>query len=114
MVKMLIGGEQTDATATDELWGRWAPVVRDFGYRPAYVLQDGCEQLPDDAEAATFTGAILFSMYSQGLYSRPYVKDNKSVLARLIVAYAIAIPLMAIVFYFLPDVKIWRSSLVIA
>jgi sugar transferase (PEP-CTERM system associated) len=65
-------------------------------------------------EAATFTGAILFSMYSQGLYSRPYVKDNKSVLARLIVAYAIAIPLMAIVFYFLPDVKIWRSSLVIA
>lgn len=44
-----------NAAATDELWDRWAPVVRDHGYRPAYVLQNGCEQVPADA-AAVFTG----------------------------------------------------------
>jgi hypothetical protein len=44
-----------DAAATDELWSEWAPVVREHGYRPAYVLQNGCERVPSDA-AAVFTG----------------------------------------------------------
>ena len=44
-----------NAAATDELWERWAPVVRDHGYRPAYVLQDGCETVAPDA-AACFNG----------------------------------------------------------
>lgn len=44
-----------DATATDELWARWAPVVRGHGYHAAYVLQNGCEDIPEDAEAV-FTG----------------------------------------------------------
>ncbi|MGB8276208.1 MAG: TIGR03013 family XrtA/PEP-CTERM system glycosyltransferase [Alphaproteobacteria bacterium] len=74
----------------------------------------GGEIIGHIGDAITFTSIILFSMYSQGLYSRPYVKDNKSVLARLVVAYIIAIPLMSIVFYLLPETTIWRSSLVIA
>jgi hypothetical protein len=44
-----------DAAATDELWARWAPVVRDYGYRPAYVMQNGCRRVPVDADAV-FTG----------------------------------------------------------
>lgn len=44
-----------DAEGTDELWARWAPVVRGHGYRPAYVLQNGCRRIPSDA-AAVFTG----------------------------------------------------------
>lgn len=44
-----------DAAATDELWAEWASVVRAHGYRPAYVLQNGCEAVPSDA-AAVFTG----------------------------------------------------------
>jgi hypothetical protein len=46
-----------DAAATDELWARWAPVVRDHGYRPAYVLQNGCHRIPPDA-ACVFTGVL--------------------------------------------------------
>ena len=44
-----------DAAATDDLWTEWAPVVREHGFRPAYVLQNGCEEVPSDA-AAVFTG----------------------------------------------------------
>ena len=44
-----------DAAATDVLWARWAAVVRDHGYRAAYVLQNGCRGIPDDADAV-FTG----------------------------------------------------------
>lgn len=44
-----------DAAATDELWTRWAPVVRDYSYPAAYVLQNGCRRIPRDADAV-FTG----------------------------------------------------------
>jgi hypothetical protein len=44
-----------NATATDELWERWAPVVHEHGYRAAYVLQNGCDAIPPDADAV-FTG----------------------------------------------------------
>lgn len=44
-----------DAAATDDLWARWAPIVREHGYRPAYVLQNGCRRVPKDADAV-FTG----------------------------------------------------------
>lgn len=44
-----------NAAGTDALWLRWAPTVRAMGYRPAYVLQNGCTAIPDDAEVV-FTG----------------------------------------------------------
>lgn len=44
-----------DAQGTDERWSKWAPVVIDRGYRPAYVLQNGCQTVPCDA-GAVFTG----------------------------------------------------------
>ena len=44
-----------DAAETDDLWRQWAPVVSGFGYRRAYVLQNGCRRVPCDAEAV-FTG----------------------------------------------------------
>ncbi len=46
-----------DAQATDERWSRWAPEVTGRGYRPAYVLQDGCTQIPDDAWAVFVGGS---------------------------------------------------------
>ena len=30
-----------DAVATIELWREWSPVIRRYGYRPAWVAQDG-------------------------------------------------------------------------
>lgn len=44
-----------DAEATDARWTEWAPDVVALGYRPAYVLQNGCTAIPDNA-GAVFTG----------------------------------------------------------
>lgn len=64
-----------DAPATDELWDRWAPVVREHGYRPAYVLQNGCEQVPPDA-AAIFNGGT--TAFKEGEEARRLVHDAKA------------------------------------
>lgn len=44
-----------NAAATDELWYKWSTFVKEYGYKPAYFLQNGCTHIPDDAEAI-FTG----------------------------------------------------------
>lgn len=44
-----------NAAGTDARWQRYAPMVRDRGYRPAYVTQNGCRAIPYDA-GAVFTG----------------------------------------------------------
>ena len=44
-----------DASATDERWARYAPLVIGLGYRACYVLQNGCTTIPDNAQAV-FTG----------------------------------------------------------
>jgi hypothetical protein len=40
-----------DAAATSKAWPFWSTVIRGLGHRPAYVLQEGVEELgvPDDA-----------------------------------------------------------------
>jgi len=47
-----------DAGATISLWDEWAPVVRSFGFRPAFVLQDGLtlDQLRRVDPPAVFVG----------------------------------------------------------
>lgn len=44
-----------DASATDERWMRHAAEVKARGYRTAYVTQNGCIAVPDDADVV-FTG----------------------------------------------------------
>jgi hypothetical protein len=64
-----------NAAATDELWERWAPVVRDHGYRPAYVLQDGCGQPPADAPVLFNGGSTAFKL---GEEARRLVHEAKA------------------------------------
>ena len=47
-----------DHDATLERWGEWAPVVRDLGHRPAFVLQNGCtpSSVPADADVVFIGG----------------------------------------------------------
>lgn len=48
-----------DHVATVERWHHYAPMVRDRGFHPAFVLQNGCESIddiPDDARGAVFIG----------------------------------------------------------
>jgi hypothetical protein len=44
-----------DAERTNELWDRWLPFVKEHGYKAAYVLQNACTQVPENADAI-FTG----------------------------------------------------------
>lgn len=44
-----------DSEATDERWRKYAHVVKDYGYRACYVTQNGCREVPNDADAV-FTG----------------------------------------------------------
>jgi hypothetical protein len=44
-----------DADATSDRWERYVDTVTSYGYRPAFVTQNGCDRIPDDA-AAVFTG----------------------------------------------------------
>lgn len=44
-----------DSAATDDRWHLYASLVRDRGYPVAYVTQNGCTTVPDDADVI-FTG----------------------------------------------------------
>jgi hypothetical protein len=45
-----------DADATRVLWERWSPIVRAYGYKLAYVAQDGLSDVPWDELDVWFTG----------------------------------------------------------
>lgn len=53
-----------DHAATLELWPTYAGTVRDLGYRPAFVLQDGCtpDQIPADAGAVFVGGSTDYKL----------------------------------------------------
>lgn len=54
-----------DHAATLELWHQWAPVVRDLGFRPAFVVQNGCASLasvPNDAFAIFVGGDTRYKL----------------------------------------------------
>jgi hypothetical protein len=54
-----------DAEATTRRWAQYTDEVRDRGYRPAYVLQDGCQTIPDDAPAVFIGGTIEWKLGPQ-------------------------------------------------
>jgi hypothetical protein len=63
-----------DAAETDRLWRRWAPVVAGYGYRPAYVIQDGCAAVPCDADAA-FNGGT--TEHKEGPAAQALIADAR-------------------------------------
>lgn len=64
-----------DARATDLLWARYVPIVRDAGFVPAYVSQNGCETVPPDA-GALFTGGD--DEWKMGADAQRLVDDARS------------------------------------
>lgn len=54
-----------DATATDELWSEHSATVRRYGYRAAYVTQNGCRSIPDDADAVFAGGDNAWKLGKQ-------------------------------------------------
>ncbi len=58
-----------------------------------------------------FVVAIMLSLLMMGLYQRQFISDLKIALLRLIASFATAVLAMSIVFYILPDTRIWMSAL---
>jgi len=51
-----------DAASTDLRWHRWAGEVADRGYTPAYVVQNGCDGIPDNAGAVFIGGDTAWKL----------------------------------------------------
>jgi sugar transferase (PEP-CTERM system associated) len=62
-------------------------------------------------ELATFTVLFYVVMLAVGLYQGGVYRSVRQSALRLAVAFTIAILAAAVVFYFFPDVKLWRSVL---
>jgi len=54
-----------DASETDRRWRQWAPAVRHYGYRAAYVAQNGCSRIPDDADVLFIGGDTAWKLGAQ-------------------------------------------------
>jgi hypothetical protein len=56
-----------DHEATLAQWDTYADVVTGFGYRPAFVLQDGCtpDEIPEDAYAVFVGGSDRFKLSAE-------------------------------------------------
>lgn len=65
--------------ATLARWGKWFPIVRDMGYRAAFVLQDGAEvdDIPFDDLQALFIGGTTHYKLSEE--ARRIVQHAKSI-----------------------------------
>jgi sugar transferase (PEP-CTERM system associated) len=64
--------------------------------------------------ALTYTLVMAASFVSIGLYERAAVGDMRTVAIRVLSAFALGFVLLAVIAYVLPELKIWRSGLVIA
>jgi len=58
---------------------------------------------------STFVATCLISMVAFGLYESECCRDLKLSSLRLIVAFAAAFMFLAVIFYVIPDLAIWRS-----
>lgn len=58
---------------------------------------------------ATFTIVCCVSMVAFGLYESTCCRDLRQSALRLLVALIVAVAFMAVIFYFIPDLQIWRS-----
>jgi sugar transferase (PEP-CTERM system associated) len=61
-------------------------------------------------EKLIFSGCIVFSMFLMGLHYRRYIADLRMTALRVAAGHALAFILMSMIFYLMPDVRIWLSA----
>ncbi len=66
------------------------------------------------APASTFVLATLAAFLALGLYERLAVADPRIAAIRMLAAFPLGFGLLAVIVYLLPELRIWRSGLVIA
>jgi len=62
----------------------------------------------------TFTAVFFLAMFSLGLYQREYSRDLNTIFVRLVSSFGVALLALALIYYVVPDLKIWRSAFIIA
>ena len=65
-------------------------------------------------EIWSFVGIVYVSMLAAGLYELETCRDLRVTLIRLVASLVIAVVGMAVVFYLIPDVDIWRSVIILS
>jgi len=63
------------------------------------------------AQAFFFVLTLIMFMFIMGLYHRQYLTDTKVAFLRLLISFGLAMCFMSLVFYVLPDLRIWLSAL---
>ena len=69
-----------DHWATLDRWPEWSEVIRAYGFPVAFVAQDGCKQVPDDADALFIGGSTEFKLSDQ---ARSLIDDRWSHMGRV-------------------------------
>jgi len=65
-------------------------------------------------EPITFVLIIILSMAAMGLYHSRQRNEPKELLARILISFALASVIQAVIFYFIPHLKIHPKSIIIA
>ena len=65
-------------------------------------------------EMILFTAVVMGAMFSLGLYNWQFSSKFSDIFTRLFVSFLISTLALAVIFYTLPDLTIWRSALAIA
>lgn len=78
---------------------------------PEFLAAELMAYLPT---AATYALVMSASFVAIGLYERAAVGDMRTVVIRALTAFGCGFVLLAVIAYVLPELKIWRSGLVIA
>ncbi len=65
-------------------------------------------------ETLTFACVLGVAMFAMGLYQREFIRDMRTTFIRLATSFTVAFLVLSLVFYVIPDFKIWRSALAIA
>lgn len=65
-------------------------------------------------EMVIFTTVVMTAMFSLGLYNWQFSSKFSDIFTRLFVSFVLSTFALSVIFYTLPDLKIWRSALAVA
>jgi sugar transferase (PEP-CTERM system associated) len=65
-------------------------------------------------EALVFAATLTITMFSVGLYNKSLLPGRSVVISRILVSFAIGLLLLALLYYIVPEVRIWRSAFALA
>ncbi len=61
-------------------------------------------------QALTFGAVFSFVMFAVGLYNKEHMRDFGTVLSRLVFSFVFGFAALALIYFVVPDLAIWRSA----